>query len=340
MKQILKNLSGIASVSGNEGKVREYIISEIEGHCQCEIDRAGNLLVYKKGRRSFDHRLMLSAHMDEIGLIITGIDDDGYLLFSTVGGIDNKLLAGKRVVINNTVTGVIGIAPVHFLTDNERSKAVPADKLRIDIGAGSKSEAGERVSPGDYTVFDSEYTQFGDNMIAARGIDDKIGCAILIDIIKSEFPADVAIAFTVSEEIGLRGSKTAAYNLSPDSAIVIEATTAADIAGVPDEESVCRLKEGAVISFMDKATVYDKEYFELALRVSKEKGIKSQIKRGVAGGNDAGSIHLSKKGVRTVSLSLPCRYLHSPSCVICWDDAIAVRNLAEALSERILAQYK
>lgn len=204
--------------------------------------------------------------------------------------------------------------------------------MTVDIGAESKEEALKYVSLGDSVYFDSDFYSFGDGMIKGKALDDRAGCAIMIDMIKKEQPYDLYFAFTVQEEVGTRGAKTAAFSVAPEKAIILETTTAADIAGVEGEKRVCALKKGPVVSFMDRATVYDSELFSLAFSLAERENIPCQTKTLVAGGNDAGAVHISREGVKTVAVSLPCRYLHSPSCVIAREDFVNSGKLAEALA--------
>ena len=210
-----------------------------------------------------------------------------------------------------------------------------SDSLYIDIGASSKEEALKYVSPGDIAYFEEDFIEFGRGLIRSKAIDDRFGCAVLMDMIKREQPYDLTFTFSVQEEIGLRGAKAAAYGVDPDYAVVIEATTAADVSGVKPEREVCNVGGGAVISFMDSASVYDRGLFELASDVAEENGIKFQIKRAVAGGNNAGSIIRSRGGVKTAALSLPCRYIHSQASVASREDMLSVAHLAEKLAERL-----
>ena len=228
---------------------------------------------------------MLSAHMDEVGLIVTHITDEGLLKFTTVGGIDKRVLCGKQVWINGHY-GVIGGKPIHLMKGDEREKAVPVEELSIDIGAGSKEEAEQAVSLGDVAGFVSTFDQEG-NKIRGRALDDRVGCTILIDLIKRSLPYDMTFVFCVQEEIGLRGARTAAYSVNPQAAIVVESTTAADIAGVEEGKEVCRLGDGPVVPFMDRSTIYDREYYQLAFALAEKEKIPCQTKRAVAGGNDA-----------------------------------------------------
>ena len=333
--ELLKELCMKISVSGNEKAVRELIIREIKNYCEYEVDNTGNIIAFKKGRNKAKNKTMIASHMDEVGFIITGINEDGTLKFSAVGGIDERILPSSKVIINDNILGTIAEVPIHLVPGEEKGKFSDADKLTIDIGAKNKEEAENAVSLGDIVSFKPNFEFFGEDLIKAKALDDRIGCFILIDLIKSDLKYDMYFAFTVQEEIGLRGAKTAAYKINPDYAIVIEATTAADIAGVPYESQICNLGNGAAVSFMDGRTIYDKTLYELAFKLAKENEIMIQQKRGISGGNDAGAIHQSRDGVPTAAISLPCRYLHSPACVICEDDIDSVKSLALKLSERI-----
>lgn len=338
MLEMLKELTALPGVSSNEDAVREYIIKKLESFKDViyRIDPLGNVIVEKRGNEPSKQKIMISAHMDEVGFIITNITDEGFLKFSPVGGIDPRVVLGRRVIIGEKeVLGVIGTKAVHLQDDDERKTAPSFDKLLIDIGAISKEEALNVINLGDTAVFDSDYVEFGDGFIKAKAIDDRVGCAIILDILSKEAPYDFTATFVVQEEVGTRGSKTAAFSVEPDVAIVIEATTAADIAFVPKEKKVCYLNKGPVVSFMDNGAIYNKELYDLAFKLSKEKKIPCQTKLTVAGGNDARSIHVSKGGVKTLAVSLPCRYLHSPSCVINKDDAIATLNLVEEIYKSV-----
>ncbi len=332
MLEELKTLCSLMGVSGREKKVRDYIISQVDGCAEYSVDALGNLLVFKQGRNRAANKVMLAAHMDEVGLIITYVTDDGFLKFAPVGSVDIKVLLGRSVIIGDNTFGVVGVKPVHLLKPDEKKQIPEKDSLYIDIGAKSKDEALKSVQIGDVAHFNSDYIEFGDGLIKARALDDRAGCAVMIEMIKNEQPYDLNFAFTVQEEVGLRGAKTAAYNICPDYAIVIETTTAADIAGVEGHKRVCCLGAGAAISFMDKATVYDKELYDLAFEVAAKNNIKIQPKTAVAGGNDAGAIHNSNVGVKTLTASTPCRYIHSPSCVLKKDDLNETLRLVNAVA--------
>lgn len=333
---LLKQLCEERGVSGREEAVRERIIREIEGYAdQMTVDPNGSLIVWKRGADRPKKKLLLSAHMDEVGFLVTVVTEDGYLKFIPVGGIDQRVICGRRVTVGEKgIPGVIGLKPIHLTDKAQRENAVDLEEMVIDIGACDREEALRQVQPGDMVCFESLFDQSEDT-ICAKALDDRAGCAVLIDLIRSELPYDMVFSFVVQEEIGLRGARCASYTVAPDAALVVEATTAADVGGVEKDKQVCRLHEGAVLSFMDRSTIYDKKYYQLAFRAAEERGIRCQAKRAVAGGNDAGAIHVSRGGVRTLAVSLPCRYLHSAYSMISIEDLTSVERLVRELACRI-----
>lgn len=332
MLKLLEELCLINGISGDEDRVRDYIISKLDDNCEYKIDPLGNLLVFKKGKNTPKNKVMVSAHMDEVGFIVTYVCDNGFLKFTSVGGFDSKVAAGRSVVVGeNTVRGVIGNKALH-LTHGEEGQKVPSlSKMYIDIGATSKEEAEKLVNIGDCVYFDSDFTRFGDGKIKAKAIDDRFGCAIMLKMLSEELLYDTHFAFLVQEEVGCRGAAPAAFTIKPDYAIVLEATTAADVAGVSGADCVCKQKGGAVVSFMDRSTIYNRKLFKEAFELAKKNNIPIQTKTLVAGGNDAGAIHKANGGIYTTAISLPCRYIHSGTSVADIKDMYACYDLAEAL---------
>ncbi len=326
----IEKLSKLMGVSGDEEDVREFIISRLPLECEYKTDNIGNLLVYKKGRKTPKNKVMLCAHTDEVGFIVT-------LKFSPVGGINPSVVFGRKVIFKSGITGVIAAKAVHMLSDEEEEKQPKLSDLSIDIGAKDKTEALKHIALGDFCTFMSEYEEFGEGFIKGKALDDRTGCAILLELLSRDNEYDMYCAFTVQEEIGTRGAACAAYNVKPDMAIVLETTTACDISGVEDEKQVCILGNGAVASFMDKGTIYDRELYRLSFQCAEKAGVKCQTKTLVAGGNDSGAIHKAVGGIRTAALSVPTRYLHSPSCVMKKEDVIAVLETAAVLQERLSA---
>lgn len=334
MLELIKELCLLPGISGRENAVRDYIIGQIKDYAEYSIDPLGNLLVFKKGKNSAKNKVMLDAHMDEVGLIVTAITSEGFLRFTKVGGIDSRVILGRKVKVGDkAVNGVIGIKPVHLVEKSAEADIPKADDLYIDIGAKSKEEAAEYVRLGDSVWFESDFVEFGDGFIKSKALDDRAGCAVLIEMIKSELEYDVWFSFSVQEEIGTRGAQTAAFTIAPDYAIAVETTTAADISGVKDEKRVCICGKGGTVSFMDRSTLYSKELFDKAFEIAERENIACQPKTMVAGGNDSGAIHKSRGGVKVLTVSIPCRYLHSPSCVIKYSDAKESLRLVKALAE-------
>ncbi len=334
MLEMIKELCFLPGISGRENAVRDYIIGQIKGFAEYSIDPLGNLLVFKKGKNPAKNRVMIDAHMDEVGLIVTAITSEGFLRFTKVGGIDSRVILGRTVKVGEkAVNGVIGIKPVHLVDKKDEASIPKADDLYIDIGAKSKDEAMEYVRLGDSVWFESDFVEFGDGFVKAKALDDRAGCAILIEMIKSELEYDMWFLFSVQEEIGTRGAQTAAFTIAPDYAIAVETTTAADISGVKDEKRVCICGNGGTVSFMDRSTLYSKELFDKAFVIAEKNNIPCQPKTMVAGGNDSGAIHKSRGGVKVLTVSIPCRYLHSPSCVIKYSDAEESLRLIKALAE-------
>ena len=333
---MLKDLCLLNGTSGDEVRVRDYIINEIKEYSTYEVDNLGSVIAYKKGKKKPNKTVCINAHMDEVGFIITGITSDGYLRFAPVGGIDTKVCLDRAVTVGeNRINGVIADKAYHLLEDSEKDKAPSFDKLLIDIGAKSETEAQSVVSLGDFAYFESDYTELGNGYIKAKALDDRIGCMLMIELIKSELEYDTVFCFNVQEEVGLRGSKCTSFAVSADISIVLEATTAGDLDGVLGADRVCVLGNGGVVSFMDNRTIYDRELYKLAMNTASENNIPVQTKTAVAGGNDSGSIQTSGKGAKVMALSLPCRYIHSPSSVVKKSDIDNTRKLLKEILKKI-----
>lgn len=335
---MLKTLCELNGTSGREEAVREFLIAHLPKDVSYTVDALGNLIVEKRGANRAKNKVMLASHMDEVGLIITYITEDGFLRFACVGGIDSRALFGKAVKIGEQgVSGVIGGKAIHQLTKDEKNTVPEAEDLLIDIGARTKAEAESLVSLGDNAYFDSEYIEFGDGFIKSKAIDDRAGNLIMLEMLQSDLPYDMTFCFTVQEEIGTRGAAAVTDTVAPDYAIVLESTTASDLPDVSGYRQVCKTGGGAVVGFMDRGTVYDKSLYDLSFRLAKENDIPCQTKTMVAGGNDASAIHKAAGGVKTVAVSVPCRYIHSASCVAKKEDIDSVARLARVLSETLAA---
>ncbi len=329
----LLELCALDGASGDEGAVRDYIRSRISAD-EVFTDNLGNLIVFKRGRKAPKKKLMFAAHMDEVGFMVTDITAEGFLRFGAVGGVDPRVVLGRALRFRNGAVGVVGTKAVHQQSAEERKKAPEFKDMLIDIGALSREQAEKCVQPGDCAVFDSDSFRFGEGFVKSKAIDDRAGCLIMMNMINGTPEYDAWYVFTVQEEVGTRGAKAAAFTVQPDIAVVLETTTACDIADTSGDKRVCELGKGCVVSFMDRGTIYDRELYRRARGLADSLGIPNQTKTLIAGGNDSGAIHVSGGGVRTCALSVPCRYLHSPSCVITEGDLEATEKLAgEVLTE-------
>ncbi len=331
--KLLERLCNARGVSGDDGEVKSLIIDEIKPYCDSlYVDKVGNLIAFKKGKQAPKNKIMFCAHTDEVGLMITGIHKDGTLAFETVGGIDARVLSAKRVMVGD-IPGIICSKPIHTKTAEERKKVCPAKQLVIDIGSDSKKESEKFVNIGDTVTFRSDFVELGEYKIKAKAIDDRLGCWLMCNIIKSDIKYDAYFAFTQCEEVGCRGALSASMHLKPDIGIVLETTTAADIHGVSGDKRVCLQDGGAVISIIDNGTIYDKKLYNSAVKCAQDNDIKWQTKTIVAGGNDARSVQRAGGGARVVAISAPCRYLHTPSCVVDMRDAECMEKLCIKLVE-------
>lgn len=317
MIETVKTLCALSGVASFEDPVREYLMEQAKPYAdEMRVDALGNLIVFKKGAKSTGNKLMLCAHMDEVGLIIKRITDEGYLKFAPIGGIDRRVLLGKRVLVGwNRVPGIIGLKAVHLTTAEERGKVPRLEEYYLDIGAKDKEEAESLVELGDFAVFDNECLEFGNGMFKAKAIDDRVGCAVMLKMLQRDLPMDCVFAFTVQEEVGTRGAFGAAFSVTPEIALVLETTTAADLPGIKGQKRVCAPGQGPVISLMDGGTIYDKELFQLMCDTADSIGIPWQVKHYIAGGNDSRVIQRTKGGVRVAGLSAAVRYLHAPTSV-------------------------
>ncbi|MFA6947550.1 MAG: M42 family metallopeptidase [Eubacteriales bacterium] len=342
--ELLAALTLIPGPSGCEDMVAAYIKEYLSGIISgVRTDKLGNVIAHMEGEDS-SRRLMVCAHMDEVGFMVTEIDDEGNLRFSPVGGIDPRVLCGRRVTImskdgSRRINGLISSKPIHLQNADERGKATKVDGMYIDIGADDGDMARHSVSIGDYGTFISDFYLMGENKMKGKAIDDRLGCAVMLDTItafvrEGKKPKyDTYFAFTVREEVGISGANTAAFEIKPDYALILESTAVADIADVPPEGRVAELGAGGVISLVDRATVYDHGFVTWALELAEKRSIAVQVKKFVSGGNDAGAIHRSRAGVKTLALSAPTRYLHTASTVADTRDYTAIAALVRAVCE-------
>lgn len=350
---LLQELSLRFGPSGCEGEVADTIARTLPALCDSFTrDRMGNLIaLIRTGDASAEkrRRVMISAHMDEVGVMVTELLEDGFLRFDTVGGINESVLEGRKVILGDEesrIFGVIASKAIHHKKKKDRNTPTPIEKMYIDIGARDRAEAEKYVSVGSFGVFDSEFYRFGKDgdFVKGKALDDRMGCASMISVMASlmhERPSanlDLYFCFTVREEIGLSGAKVVAQRIAPELAIVLESTAVGDLPEAEPAKRVAELGKGGALSVMDRSTIYDRSLLSFAQSVAREQEIPVQIKKYVSGGNDAGSIHKSGVGVRTLALSVPTRYLHSPACVASVEDYHSVTALVEAMLRALTAE--
>lgn len=339
MRKTVLELSAISGISGRESAVRAWLLRELEGAPAAKsvrVDRVGNVIVELKGKQAAPRRVLFAAHMDEVGGIVTHITTEGYLRFGCVGSLTAEALYGHRVTVNGHV-GVIGGKAIHQCSGEAKKKVPDKESMMIDIGATSREEAETVCRLGDAVCFTEDVNTLGASRYTSKALDDRAGCAVLLSLAKTVPQYDVTIVFTVREEIGHGGACAAAFALEPDIAVAVDVTTAADVMETPEAKQVCRMGGGPVVSFMDRATMYDKPLFDEIFRLAAANGIEAQTKHVIAGGNDAASLQTAGAGSRVAAVSLPCRYLHTSSCVLDDADVENTRRLLEVMMNTLPA---
>lgn len=332
---ILRELSEAHAVSGNEDAVRSILLEAVRDHVdEVEIDALGNLLTLKRGAGDNPMRVMLAAHMDEIGLMVVDHDDKGNLKVRTVGGIDVRLLPGALLAVGpDRLPGVIGIKPIHLTEAEDMSKVTKIEDLTVDIGAKDKSEAEKAAPLGTYATFATRYRELGPT-VTGKAFDDRAGCAVLVELLRGErFEFDLHAVFTVQEEVGLRGAQAASYAVNPDCAFALEGTFADDIPKEKEASPSTELGKGPAITVMDRSFIADRRLVRLLRGTADELGIPHQVKQPGLGGTDAGAIHLAREGVPCVTVAVPVRYIHSPVGLLRLEDfENTVQLMRESLS--------
>ncbi len=334
---LLSELTAARGVSGNENDIRQLLkrLAEERG-ATCKIDRIGNLIATKDGGDASAPHILLAAHMDEVGLLITGIRDDGLLRYQPVGGIDSRVVVSKPVLCGDAcVPGVIGAKAIHLQSDDDYNRVLDHDGLFIDIGAKDKAGAEKLCPLGTYVVFDSPLEVFGEGHYAGRALDDRVGCLSLLRALEHGYAGKLTCAFTVQEEVGLRGATVVSHHVDNDLAVVLEGTSANDLGDVPFANQVCNVGAGVAISHMDRASIAHPGLRAAMVAVAKDAGIPHQPKRGVSGGNDAGPLQRGAGAKPTVVLSVPCRYIHSPVSVAAECDIKAQADLVCAFLDAL-----
>ncbi len=333
--KLLERLSNACAVSGDEGEVRKIVTEEVRPHAdEVNVDALGNVLVTKHGSGESPIRVMLAAHMDEVGLMLTYDMGDGIYRFDTVGGLSIADLPAKVIWVGKEhIPGVIGLKPPHLGNGDENKKPISMEDLRIDVGPVMG-----KVKVGDRAAFATMFIQQGPSL-RGKALDNRLGVATLIELVKHAPPhIDLLAAFTVQEEIGFRGARVAAFKLNPDMAIILDSTPAYDLPVWDVDENVSyntRLGGGPAIYVADSGTLYDPRLVRYLIETAETHGIQYQIRQPGGGGTDAGAIHKQREGVPSVSISVPGRYHHSPASIVRLSDWHHTLNLVAVVLSHI-----
>ncbi len=325
MYQTLKALlPATPSVSGREGGIRDIIKNLMQPLCdEVKTDAMGNLICLKKGSAAAPRRILLAAHMDEIGFIVNFIEDSGYLRVAPIGGIDYTAAVGSVVVFENGTKGVLVSE-----ADRKSGEVPKADKCYVDIGAKSRREAEKRLKIGDCCALAAELTRLVGGRVCGRPLDDRIGCAVMLEIARRlTTPADdIYYVFSVQEEVGCRGARPAAFGIAPERALIFDVTATGDtISAAP---MAVKLGDGVAIKIKDRSVICDAAIVDELLALAKERGITAQCEILTFGGTDASAVQMTGLGCRTGALSIPCRYIHTGVEMIDMADAKAAADLA------------
>ncbi|MGB9857251.1 MAG: M42 family metallopeptidase [Dictyoglomaceae bacterium] len=340
--RMLKEITEASGVSGYEKEIREVIKKYVSSYGEIMEDRLGSLIIKKKGEKETP-KIMLSAHMDEIGFIVKSITKDGFLKFIPLGGWWDQVLLSQRVIVKTAkgdILGVIGSKPPHILTEEERKKMVEKKDMYIDIGAKSEEEAKKMgVAPGDPIIPYSEFTPLSNpKFLLGKAWDDRVGCALAIEILKElkdiSHPNCVYVSFTVQEEVGLRGATTSSYLINPDVGIVLESDIATDVPGIEQEKPIS-LGNGPSLILYDATMIPNVNLRRLFIETAESLNIPLQFSALERGGTDGGRIHINAKGVPSIVIGIPARYIHSHASIIHLEDFLSAKKLIVEVIKRL-----
>lgn len=336
MLERLKELVELDAPSGFEDDVRDYLKSKLEKKLECKVDKIGNLIARKNKAKG--PKILVCAHMDEVGFIVQSIDEKGFIKLAPIGGWDDRILLGMpvKILAKEKIIGVFSTTPPHVLKPEETNRVVKIEECYVDTGLGRRELEQLGVKIG---TFATPYSNFinRNQIIMAKALDDRIGCLLLLEIaeLADSFDFDLIIGATVQEEVGTRGAKVLANETEPDFALILECTVAADIPGVEESRQPTKLDEGVALTLIDKTMISRKDVFDKALKIAQEEGIKHQIKKPIYGGTDAGAIHLASRGIPSLVISCPARYIHSSYSLTKLNNIEETKKLAMKILENI-----
>jgi len=345
LNENLEKLSNACGIAGREEEVRNLMLKLMKPHAdRIYVDKLENVIAVKKAKKS-SPKVMLAAHMDEIGLMVKTISKEGFLQFAKMGGIDDRILIAQKVIIYTSkgqLQGIIGSKPPHIQKEEERKKIVAYDELFIDIGAESKEDAGKMgIKVGDPVGFDAKYAKIGKDTVIGKAFDDRVGCAVMIETLKLLEKADcnVFAVGTVQEELGLRGAATAAFGVDPDVGIALDVTVAGDVPGVREFDTTVKMGKGPALTVSDSGLVTHPKILRLLLDVAEENKIPYQLETGLMGSTDAARISLTRQGVPSGAVSIGTRYIHSPVGMLSLKDAEDSAKLTAAAIQKIQKHF-
>jgi len=339
--ETLEKLSNACGVAGREDEVRKIMKDSLKPYVdEISEDKLGNVIGVKKGRKNAP-KVMLAAHMDEIGLFVKTISKEGFLQFAKVGGIDDRILLAQKVIVHTErgpLHGIIGSKPPHIQKEEERKKVLTYDELFIDIGAESQEEAKKMgVKIGDPVSFDIKFDRIGNDVVVGKAFDDRVGCAVMIDVMKMLKQTECAVyaVGTVQEEVGLRGATTAAFGIYPDVGIALDVTVAGDVPGVKEVEAPIKMRKGPAIEIADMGLITHPKVLRMLVEAAEENNIPYQLETGLPGSTDAARIALTREGVPSGVISVPTRYIHSPTSLVSLKDMENAVKLTVAAIQKI-----
>jgi endoglucanase len=337
----LEKLSNVCGVTGSEAPVRELLSQLLRPYVdELIVDRLENVIAIKKGKQG-KPKIMLAAHMDEVGLMVKTITKDGFLQFSKIGGIDDRILPAQKVVVhtkNGVYSGIIGSKPPHVQKVEERSKVLVFDDLFIDVGAESRADAEKMgVSIGNSVSFDTKYVALNNNLVMGKAFDNRAGCLAMVETLKllGETDCTVYAVGTVQEEVGLRGAGTAAFGVDPDIALALDVTVAGDVPGVREYDTSVKTGKGPVLTVSDSGLITHPKILRWLLDTAEEEKIAVQLESGLMGSTDAAKISLTRQGIPSGTISVPTRYIHSPAAVLNMQDIANSAKLAKVAIQKI-----
>jgi len=339
--ETLEKLSNAFGVAGREEEVRSLMKKFLKPYVDEVVeDKLGNVIGIKRGKKNAP-KVMLAAHMDEIGLLIKTISKEGFLQFMKIGGIDDRVLLAQKVIVSTEkghLHGIIGSRPPHIQKEDERKRVLAWDELFIDVGAESQQEAYKMgVKIGDPVCFDAKFARIGKNIVIGKALDDRVACAVMIEAMKGLQKTDCTIyaVGTVQEEVGLRGATTSAFGIDPDFGIAIDVTVAGDTPGVKDVEAPVKMNKGPSLTVADSGLIVHPKVLRLLINAAEENKIPYQLETGLPGSTDAARISLTKAGVPSGVISVPTRYIHSPTSMLSLKDTEYAVKLTIAAVKKV-----